>query len=1046
MTRPLRMRCACGALLEAVAGEAVAQCPSCGRGTEWVQPEVIADPEVIRAPDAEQLFPCPTCGESFPFAEMLRRERILLCRTCATAGFIGKVLRSPGRRRMLGAVGLLLAGSMIGALIVSRTMSPGVEVVAPASAPTPHAQEASQEPTQAPLPSSTSEMLRSSEASPLLPADVTEAPTDPESQPVRSRPAPDEPELPLLRRPAADETALLVASDTGRAAILIGDDWRELDLDQLGLQSLHDTCVDDEGRVWMAGDGALLRADTLTSEHFGSVQGVPEGSISQVVQTPDGRVLLCSWGTGVAYFEGDRWHQLRAADGLVNDEANGIAFDWNRNLWIGTDAGVSVLIGTHFVDETIVDQMSSLNVKAITNDREGRLFFGTTEGLMILHPRLVYEWIGTDDGLPAPTPQALLIDSQDRIWAGTWGGGVVRISTDPFEVAETNALPQANHVGALCEDGDGNVWAASLESGLWCFDDDSWKPVAVPEGFTRLRVVGAIPATVAERLAAGGSVPESMATVEVAPPGSHTAPTEATLLVRNTFPEPVLVAVAGGSPFWLETGETQSLELRPASYNVRISLESGAYSSASSQAIPNAVWRIGEDLAGSRFPKVRVEAPASTTATGAAARPVAVPVINECSSEVTLRLGYEGRYHVLAPGQETTLQLTDRNLIVALSTRGERDTFQIVQPVPETMWRIAPATDAESPHLTAVPREAPVAPVPAGPTRTASASVLEQLHKLLTDPELEQLWSFDAQAPATFDSTGTMLVASGRDDDLLAWDITTGELRWQAQWGPHLEQLSSAPDRWLWTANRRGQHLARWDMVTGKAAGGLRQRVLRAGGLAISADGNVALFGADDGTLIPCDLASGSLLPRFGVELERGVLRTSVGLSADGAIALSGTSDGRVLIWPTRTSASPRTLEGHTGWVNALLTSPEGRWGASGSGHYVSGGSTSLGPNSSGQYVGGGVRVWDVATGASTEIGRHAAPVTSLAVSPDGRMLLSGGHDGRALLWDVEARKQLASLNPQSGAVLAVGFGAGGRLAFAAGAGGRVVVWRLPPS
>ena len=47
------------------------------------------------------------------------------------------------------------------------------------------------------------------------------------------------------------------------------------------------------------------------------------------------------------------------------------------------------------------------------------------------------------------------------------------------------------------------------------------------------------------------------------------------------------------------------------------------------------------------------------------------------------------------------------------------------------------------------------------------------------------------------------------------------------------------------------------------------------------------------------------------------------------------------------------------------------------------------------------VRLWDVASGGIVRTLSHGDQVTSVAFSPDGTLLVSGGYDNQAYLWGV---------------------------------------------
>jgi WD40 repeat protein len=80
------------------------------------------------------------------------------------------------------------------------------------------------------------------------------------------------------------------------------------------------------------------------------------------------------------------------------------------------------------------------------------------------------------------------------------------------------------------------------------------------------------------------------------------------------------------------------------------------------------------------------------------------------------------------------------------------------------------------------------------------------------------------------------------------------------------------------------------------------------------------------------------------------------------------------------------------------------------------------------------LKLWDAATGhEKATLKGHTLPVTSLAFSPDGKILASGSFDEKVQLWDVTTGKKLATIKGPSSGVRFVAFTAEGRTLASAG-------------
>ena len=104
-----------------------------------------------------------------------------------------------------------------------------------------------------------------------------------------------------------------------------------------------------------------------------------------------------------------------------------------------------------------------------------------------------------------------------------------------------------------------------------------------------------------------------------------------------------------------------------------------------------------------------------------------------------------------------------------------------------------------------------------------------------------------------------------------------------------------------------------------------------------------------------------------------------------------------------------RTLEGHTGWVNSVAVTPDGKRAISASSDRT-------------------LRVWDLESGQSLAHAQgHKDRVNSVAVTPDGKRAISASSDRTLRVWDLEKGRLVRTLEGHLDVVNAVAVTPDGR-------------------
>jgi len=231
--------------------------------------------------------------------------------------------------------------------------------------------------------------------------------------------------------------------------------------------------------------------------------------------------------------------------------------------------------------------------------------------------------------------------------------------------------------------------------------------------------------------------------------------------------------------------------------------------------------------------------------------------------------------------------------------------------------------------------------------------------------------------------------------------------------------IAFSPDGRILAAGDENGTVTLWDVVSGRVVHALAGHTGAVFSVGFAPDGKTLASGSDDETVKLWDVATGQMSRTLsGHELWV----NSVVFAPDGKVLASGSADRTVKLWDIATGHVLDTFSGHTDWVRSVAFSPDGNVLASGS----CGESDAQDPS---KCIAGEIRLWDVATGQMLHtFAGHAGWVRSVAFSPHGETLASGGSDYTVKLWDVERGQILRTLDGHTGWVNGVVFAPDGKV------------------
>ena len=239
--------------------------------------------------------------------------------------------------------------------------------------------------------------------------------------------------------------------------------------------------------LWKAGYPSALKAGEYNIRIWGVDDGMPQSSVTDIVQTQDGYVWIGTLLSGLSRFDGMRFvnFDVDNTPGLTHSGIRRLLVDSSGTLWVNDYAN-------HLIQKAGNGFRSvgapEVKLGSLLWDRDGKFTFATLDGELLLgrhHGGTNWTWELIKS--PYPGNPYFVAEGADELWFRAPGSKLGRYANKKFEVLESAPGLDHRQVLTLAKDTLGKIMVGT-EDGLFYWTGSSFTNATPPGSEKRLMV------------------------------------------------------------------------------------------------------------------------------------------------------------------------------------------------------------------------------------------------------------------------------------------------------------------------------------------------------------------------------------------------------------------------------------------------------------------------------------------------------------------------------------------------------------------------------